>query len=117
MFKKLTDYSYVRSTKEAVGFYIAYFFVAVLTGALAGVVSTIIFPSQDIMTLGVRVGSVIAILIVVLLAIAMLSKKKLTGEYKYILIALLAGLLSVLGGSLLGLIPVAYLSTVKPKKA
>ncbi len=116
VFKKLTDFSYVRSTKEAVGFYFAYFIMAVLIGALLGATSALLFPKEDLMQLGIRVGNVIAILIASLLAIANLSKKRLTGEYKYIMIALLAGLLAVFGGSLLGLIPVAYLTTVKAKK-
>lgn len=110
MFKNLTDFSYKRSGKEALGFYLAYLVLIVLVGGIVGAVTGLASGSQSY-ELGVRVGNIVAILLVLGVSFAILSKKKLMNNFGLVLLALLSGLLAFAGGSVLGLIPTAYLST------
>lgn len=109
MFKNLTDFSYKRTNKEAFGFYLAYFLLLVLIGFLIGAVIGIV-STENAFQLGLRAGQVFAIIFTVGLSFMVLSKKKLLNKFGYILLALLAGVLAIFGGALLGLIPVAYLT-------
>lgn len=105
MFSKLTDYSYKRNTKEAVGFYIAYLLLVTLLSALAGALFGGDFQS------GWQLGTKVAVIVSTLLSFILLFKRKLIGNFGYILLAILAGILAYFGGGLLGLIPAAYIST------
>ncbi len=110
MFANLTVFSYKRDLKEAVGFYIFYLIlVALLGGLLAGVFGLII--GNDSFEAGLWFGTVVAMIFSLVLSFLILYKKNLLGNFVYILIALASFLLPLLGGGLLGLIPVAYLST------
>src|SRR3990172_1890459 len=85
MFKNLTDFTYKRNRKEAIGFYIAYFILIVLLGGLSGGIVGLIINQQDSYAVGFRVGNIVLIP--------------------------LSGLLAYFGGALLGLIFVTYLTT------
>ncbi|MCH7640638.1 hypothetical protein IID22_00345 [Patescibacteria group bacterium] len=61
--------------------------------------------------IGFRYGNILAILVTLGLSFTILSKKNLLSSFGYILLALFSGILAFLGGGLLGLIPVAYLTT------
>lgn len=61
--------------------------------------------------LGFRYGNILAIVATLGLSYAILSKKNLLNNFKFILLGLLSGILAFLGGALLGLIPVAYFTT------
>lgn len=118
MFTKLTDFGYKRSGKEAFGFYIAYLLFGIVLGALAGALyaSVTLDASsgfQDGVAAGQRVGGVIAILFPLVLAFLVVTKRNLTKDFLSILLAILSGILGLFGGGLLGLIPVAYLTTKK----
>ena len=110
MFKNLTDFSYKRSTKEAVGFYLAYLFLIVILGALLGGIIGLLIGQEGI-DVGTRFGSILAILTCLGISFAILSKKNLLKNFGLILVALLSGILAFAGGGILGLIPVAYLSS------
>jgi len=112
MFKNLTDFSYKRTGKEALGFYLAYLLLIVLIGVLSGVVSALASGQQNY-ELGFRIGNIIAILSCLGLSFAVLSKKNLMNNFGFILLALLSGLLAFIGGGLVGLLPAAYLTTKK----
>lgn len=115
MFDKLSDYKYRRTTSQAIGFYVAYLILIVIVGALAGAVVGPMVSSVDPYNSGVRVGVVTAIVISTLLSYSVASQKRLTKNTKFLLLVLSSGVLAFLGGGLLGLIPTAYLTTVKGK--
>lgn len=106
MFSKLTDYSYKRNAKEAVGFYIAYFLLIILFSWLTGV----LFGGSDLQA-NWQLGTKVAVVISTGLSFILLFKKNLKSNFKYILLAILSGILAYYGGGLLGLVPVAYIST------
>jgi len=102
MFKDLTKFGTHRTTNQAIGFYIAYLIATMLVAMIAAGLFGAGASNSDAFATGVRIGSAVAILVSVG-----------GGEFKNILIGLLAGILAYFGGGLLGLIPVAYLTTVK----
>lgn len=110
VFKNLTDFSYKRTGKEALGFYLGYLVLIIVVGAILGGTLGLAFGEQSF-ELGLRVGNIIAILVALGLSFMILSKKGLMNDFGMILLALLSGLLAFIGGGLLGLIPAAYLST------
>src|SRR5258708_838054 len=119
MVKKLTDFAYVRSGKEAFGFYLVYLlFIIILSAVISGVFIGIgnIYPVQGFSS-GLRLGTGVAITCCVILSFLIISQKKLAGNFGHILLSLLAGLLASLGGGLLGLIIPAILTTKKVKRS
>jgi amino acid permease len=113
MFKKLTDFKYQRSSKEAVGFYIAYLIVSMLGGALLGGILGAMFPDNPFQA-GVRGGTIVAVFICILLSWLIIKEKRQT-EFSNLLLVLLSGVLALLVGGLFGLIIPAYLTTKKKK--
>ena len=114
MFSNLTDFSYQRTGKQAVGFYFAYLGMLLVCGFLVGFVWAIVTGINDF-AVSVRVGQVLGVIAVLTLSFLVLKNKKLIGEFKYILLLLLSGVLAIFGGGLIGLILVAYLTTQKGK--
>lgn len=111
MFKQLGNLAYQRNKLEALGFYIAYLITLLIVAVLASSLYSLITGSDDFDT-GVRIGNIIAILFCISLAAAICAKKKIR-NFKTILLVLLSGVGAVFLGGLLGLIPVAILSTFK----
>jgi len=115
MFAKLTDFSYKRCVKEAVGFYIAYL-VMLLIITIILIILTILITGQEgqhTSNLAIRIGAISAMISCIVISFIILYKKKLTNNFILIFVALLSCVLAYFGGALLGLIPVAYLSTRK----
>jgi hypothetical protein len=111
MFKQLTNFSYERNVKEAIGLYLAYLLLIVI---LAIVVGWLVRLTLGDYILGISLrgaGNIVAIISSLVIALLIVKKKKLFGNFINILLILLSGVLAILGGGLLGLIPVAYLST------
>ena len=118
MFTKLTDFSYTRSIKEALGFYLAYLLLGIILGAIIGALyaSFSLESSADFTEgyiAGQKAGAVVAIAYPLVLSYLVLSKKKLLGNFGYLLLGLLSAILAIFGGALLGLVPAAYLTTKK----
>jgi hypothetical protein len=111
MFNKLMDLSYERSLLEAVVFYVIYFILFLLLVMLLGAVAGILFGAgyED----GVKLGWVFAIVACPVLSVAVLVQKKQMGSIFYVFIAILSGFCALFVGSLLGLVPVAFLTTRK----
>ena len=110
MFKNLTDFSYTRTRKEALGFYIAYLvLIVVVAGLLGGIVGMV--SGNGGFEAGTRVGGIVAVIFCLALSFTILSKKSRMSNFVLILVALFSGVLAFLGGGVLGLIPTAYLST------
>lgn len=113
MFKNLLDLTYHRNTKEAFGFYIAYLlFIMILGGLLSGLAASIL-RMFDGYRVGVFVGVLIAVITSAGLAFLVLKEKKLLKNRKYIMLVIAAGILGLLFGGILGLIPAAYFTTRK----
>ena len=110
MFGNLTDFAYKRSGKEAFGFYLAYLVLIIVSAGLLGGVIGLVMGEEGI-AVGMRVGNLIAVFMCLAVSFVLLSKKKLTGNFGLILLALLSGVLAFLGGGILGLIPAAYITT------
>lgn len=112
MFKNLTKFKVKRNLKEAIGFYIAYLVFVVLVSVVAATLAGMV-TGNDNFEFGVRIGTMVAILTSLALSFAILKERNLQNNFVYVLLALVAGVLAYFGGGLLGLIPVAYLSTRK----
>jgi len=123
MFKNLTNFSYKRNWKEAIGFYLAYLFIGSILG---GIVIILLYGNSiksgattfseafyNSLRLSNRIGGLVYSLIYSLsIAILLLIKKKLYKKFRYIILTFLSGILVVLGGKLLlGLIIPAFLTT------
>ena len=107
MFKDLFSFNKERQAIEALGFYIVYFII----GLILGVTSVYIFDANSYES-GLVVGQILAFFYCPFLGYLILSQKRqLNTAYTAILpiVAILAYFLGALGG----LIPVAYLSTIK----
>tara|TARA_B100000131_G_scaffold297156_1_gene315635 strand:- start:740 stop:1072 length:333 start_codon:yes stop_codon:yes gene_type:complete len=106
MFDDLFSFNKERLPLQALAFYIVFFIIGLVLGGLGGFIFASDFES------GVLVGQVIAPIYCLVLGILILSQKdQLSSAHSSALfiVAILAYFFGVLGG----LIPVAYLSTIK----
>lgn len=112
MFSHLTDFGYRRTTKQALGFYLAYFVLFLLLAGVVGAFVALTTANQEnIIELSTRMGILTAVVACTALAIAVVVKKHLAGHFPSLLIAIASGVCALFGGALLGLLPVAYLTT------
>ncbi|MFA9288696.1 MAG: hypothetical protein ACEQSA_02350 [Weeksellaceae bacterium] len=110
MFKELGNLALKRTTQQAVGFYIVYLIgIALVAMVIAGGYAVV--TGSDSYNLGVQIGSIVAIVACLGLSFQILKLKKLTGNTKLLMVAIGSAILAYLGGGLLGLIAVAYLTT------
>ena len=107
MFSDLFDYGKDRTTKEAFGFYITYTMLSLLFLFIFGMIIEIIFSIGY--ENGKKIGYVFAIIVPVTISFIILNKKGIM-NFKYILLALLSGILGLIG-VFFGFIPTAYLTT------
>jgi len=117
MFKHLANFSYKRNKKEAIGFYIAYLVLTMLVGVLLAGTLGIFFErgasAANGFNFGFEIGSITAVIVSVGVSFLILKEKKLLGNFGYILVAILSGILALFSGGLGGLIPTAFLTTRK----
>jgi len=112
MFSHLTDFGYKRSSKEAIGFYCAYFLLFVLIAAVLGGLSSVLGGSEkDILDRATQMGIVTVTIGMPVLTFIVVSKKGLTKDFLSVLLIVVSGLLAMFAGALLGLLPAAYLTT------
>jgi len=114
MFRDVFTFAVKRTAAQALTFYIFWvvltvIFAAVVSGFVASGATTSASASFD---LGVHIGSAIAIAFSVLLSLLTLIAKKKTNSPVAWVMFVLAAVLSYLGGALLGMIPLAYLTTL-----
>lgn len=115
MIADVWSYSYKRTFKEAIIFYIAHFVIVVMAaGLLAGIIGLVAGRSGDF-RFGVRVGSIITIMASLTISFTIAYKKRRLGSFWCVVLILMSGLLAYIGAGLLGLIPAAYLSSLKGK--
>ncbi len=122
IFFGLSNFSLKRTAKQAVGFYIVYLVLlivlAVVVGLVAGAVlnasnSSITNSFASSFSFGIGLGAVISVVCIIILGILILKGKKSYKNPVSIICVLIAIVLGVFGGALLGLIPLAYLTTRK----
>jgi hypothetical protein len=112
MFKKLTDFSYKRSGLQAFGFYLAYLFLGSILGAISGVVYAAVTGTSGMM-IGMKAGAFIAVIYCAVLGFLVLWFRKLYKRFSSILLYLLSILASTMLGSLLGLVFISIMTTMK----
>jgi hypothetical protein len=110
MFRRLTDFGHQRTLVEAIGFYLAYLVLGIIIaaglGALAGLVTgNLGFEG------GMTIGATFAIGICPVMAFIILGAKGLLSHLGYVAVAVLSVVGAAIGGLLLGLIFVAFLTT------
>lgn len=117
MFANLTNFSQKRTTKEALGFYLAYLLLGFILGAVAGALGAVILAkggsTSETYSAAAQSGMIVAIIYPMVISFLILKGKKLTSNFGYILLAIAAGILGYFGGALLGLLPAAFLTTKK----
>lgn len=116
MLHDLLKFSRQRSLVEAAIFYAAYLVVSLLIALVLGLLIGLL--SSDVASagaLGQRLGLLVSLLMSVGLALAIVSAKHITSTKTTILILVAAGLSTV--SVVFGLLPVAYLATVRGARA
>ena len=114
MFQQLTNLAYQRTPLQAFGFYIAYFFLLMLVAMLFSGVFGLITGKNDFQT-GAVIGNIIAIVTSLGLASLICAKKGIR-SFRTIILVMLSGVGAMFLGGLVGLIPVAYLTTFAANK-
>ena len=109
MFEDLFNHSKERQPLQALGFYVVFFIIGIALAALGGLVF-----GSDYET-GMLVGHVIAVIYCTILSYLILSAKgQLSNAFSAFIF--ITAFLSYFIGTLGGLIPVAYLSTINNLK-
>ncbi len=113
MFNNLFVYSYKRSSfKEAAGFYIFYLLLFLLVAALLGA----IFALTGLIKGGFQggsivVGSLFGVIATLYLSIRIAADKKILNQPASIMLIVLSGLISIIGGAVFSLLIVSYMTT------
>ena len=109
MLNHLFELSLQRSKKEAAAFYIAYNLLGICVGGVMGFLAPLNTGRQEIL----RFGYLLSIFYVLVIGIFLLVKKgKQTSVLSWILVGLSPFLTAYWIGTLTGLIPLAYLTTL-----
>ena len=110
MFEDLFNHSKERQPSQALGFYVVFFIIGIALAALGGLVF-----GSDYET-GMVVGHVIAVVYCTILSYIILSAKgQLSNAFSAFIF--ITAFLSYFIGTIGGLIPVAYLSTINNLKS
>lgn len=115
MFSNLVNFGFKRNFIQAVGFYIAYLVLTILVAVLLAAVIGMATGNSESFEFGLMIGNVSAILVILGLSYLILDEKNLLRSFPFILLSLIAGVLAYFGGGMLGLIPIAYLTTRESK--
>ena len=111
MFNDLTNFGLVRSTAQAIGFYIAYLCVAIVIAMTIGLTVAMLAPNPGDYNQSVAMGAITSAAICALLAFLTLKQKNRLGTFSSIVSIIVSTALALLGGGLLGLLVPAYLTT------
>ena len=110
MFRRLTDLGHQRTPVEAIGFYLAYLVLGIMVGAALGFLAGLVTGDVGFEG-GMAIGAAFAIGICPVMAFVILGAKGLLGHLGYVAVAVLSVVGAAVGGLLLGLIFVAFLTT------
>ena len=121
MFKDLLVFEKQRTGKEAFGFFLAYLlFSGLLVGIITSFFSTSVAPSgfaegfEQGLEEGQAVGAYFYSVLSLALSALILFRKGHLKSFGFVLIGLSSGVLAWFFAPLLGLVPTAYLTTIKP---
>lgn len=112
VFSNLFNFSYKRSFKEAIGFYIVYALLLMLVGGVLAAITRVAFPIGDVFDQSIMVGQISATLVTLGLAVLILMGKGLLGRPLNMVLMLLSAVLSYFVGGILGVAVLAYLTTL-----
>ncbi|HLC94061.1 MAG TPA: hypothetical protein VJH96_00650 [Patescibacteria group bacterium] len=107
------DYGKKRSLKEIVGFYCVHVFFILIAGGIIGGVSALLVGKGDDFLFGRRIGEVVAGLFSVFVSMVILYKKHMIKNPLYILLIALAGIVTYVGGVLIGFVVPTYFATLQ----
>ena len=110
MFRRLTDFGHQRTLVEAIGFYLAYLLLGIIVAAGLGFVAGFVTGDFSFEG-GMTVGAAFAIGICPVMGFIILGAKGLLSHLGYVAVAVLSVVGAALGGLLLGLVFVAFLTT------
>lgn len=108
-FHSLFDLGYKRSVRQAIAFYFTYFVGFLCMGFLIGFITSDVFGGSTQATY--FVGAIAAVIACTGLAMSICVKKSILKSFKSVGLIILTLVSSVILGALLGLIPIAYLTT------
>jgi hypothetical protein len=118
MLKELTNFVLIRTGKEAFVFYCTYLLLIIIgVIALSGTIDLLFgidASSEKNYIINQRIGTMSVLLICTFLAYRILESKNLVNNYSSYLFLATTAALAFLGGALLGMLPVAYLTTRRP---
>ena len=117
MFKDLLVFEKQRTGKEAFGFFLAYLlFSGLLVGIITSFFSTSVAPSgfAEGFEQGQAVGAYFYSVLSLALSALILFRKGHLKSFGFVLIGLSSGVLALFLVAFLGLVPTAYLTTIKP---
>ena len=121
MFKDLLVFEKQRTGKEAFGFFLAYLlFSGLLVGIITSFFSTSVAPSgfaegfEEGFEQGQAVGANFYSVVSLALSALILFRKGHLKSFGFVLIGLSSGVLALFLVAFLGLVPTAYLTTIKP---
>ena len=110
MFRRLTDFGHQRTLVEAIGFYLAYLVLGIIIAAGLGALASLVTGNLTFEG-GMTVGAAFAIGVCPVMAFIILGAKGLLSHLGYVAVAVLSVVGAAVGGLLLGLIFVAFLTT------
>jgi hypothetical protein len=116
MFKELFKLEKERTKKEAAGFFLTYWLLLSLFNGIVAMIFGLVTMSAPIGA-GSYIGTMTAVILSPALYFVVLFKKHWLGNYGLIVLGLTTPVLALLAGYLLGLIPVAYLTTLRIKNS
>jgi len=110
MFRHLFDFGYQRSALQAVGFYLAYVVMGILSGGVIGAVYALAFGTSDLGPL-VWIAGTFAVAFVGLISFLVLQAKGRLGHPGPLVVGVLSVPAAILGGVILGFLFTAFLTT------
>ena len=114
MFDHMGDFGYMRSAKQAIGFYFVYLITIFVSYILLIFVLRLIFPTYDYVGNATIVGSLTSALVCVLLAFIVTRERHALKRFSSIFLIILTLLVSLYGKLGAGLALVAYMTTRRP---
>ncbi len=111
MFDHMGDFGYIRSAKQAIGFYFVYLITIFVSYILLVIVLRLIFPTFDYVGNATVIGSLSSTIVCVLLAFIVTRERHALKRFSSIFLLILTLLVALYGKLGAGLAIVAYMST------
>ena len=121
MFKRLLDLSVKRSGSQIFGFYLVYSFLgAFAAGIICGIIISVLHPEtvtfEDAAHFGLLYGPAMAVIYGVIISLLIIKEKGIFNSFKAVLLTIASVPLLYFGGVSIGMIPVAFLTSLDSEK-